>query len=654
MDKLYQVRGCSMMPTLADGDVIEIVTGQWQNGDIVVARVGSKNVVKRVVGDKLVGDNVKVSAIFNFSDVLILGKIRKKLHHSTNDHLLQAEAATNFGYTGSVQTWTVPTTGLYKLEVWGASGGRTSSNSPNTGFGGYSYGKIYLTEGQVLYIYVGDSGFPGNLENGSAGAGGWNGGGKGGAGSTPSYRGSGGGGATDIRTLSDPIIVAGGGGGGGGGGSYPTPSGADGGGTTGTRLGGGSLGVGSKGGDSTSYGSYGGGGGGGGYYGGRGGAGDWGHSEGGYGGTGYIGGVQDGSTVSGVNSGRGKATITLLNVVPTISILNPATNQSFSTASGRKTITISGTVSDPDNDNVTISAAINGKTKSTVISNTSTAKTWSLTWDVSADNIAEGSYSNILVTADDGMGSIATATMGYTLTVDRTVPVISISGVANGLTYQNSVTPTFSATDAGGSGLASVTATLNGVSYTSGTAITSAGSKVLIATATDKAGNQSQQSVNFVVNKAPSIVLFSPATNQSLSEGQVILVTENSFTVRITPNDDAGDTLQYKITRGGVIKVDWQNCTRGIAFDYTFTDLPLGNSVCQVIVKDDKGGQVTRTFTLRNKASGSISAALSQKGVREVLIALGYPGTAFSCLNDLKPSGYTGPLSFSGIINYLS
>ncbi|SHK94135.1 Ig-like domain-containing protein, partial [Desulforamulus aeronauticus] len=354
-------------------------------------------------------------------------------------------------------------------------------------------------------------------------------------------------------------------------------------------------------------------------------------------------------------SGGIRSTMAQLNCNPKITISLPATNQSFSTAPGRKTITISGTVSDVDNNNVTISAAINGKTKITVISNTSTAKTWSLTWDVSADNIAEGSYSNILVTADDGMGGIATATMGYTLTVDRTTPVISISGVANGQTYQNSVTPIFSATDAGGAGLASVTATLNGMAYTSGTAITSAGGQVLVVTAIDHAGNQSQQSVNFTVNKAPTCLLFSPATNQTLAEGQVIVVTENRFTVRITPDDaNTGDALQYKIIQSGITKVDWKNCSRSIAFDCTFTDVLLGNNVCQVMVRDDRGGQVTRTFTVRNKASGSAVAALSQKGVREVLIALGYPGTAFRCLNDLKPSGYTGPLSFSGIINSLS
>ena len=557
MDKLYQVRGCSMVPTLADGDVIEIVSDQWQNGDIVVARVGSKNVVKRVAGNRLVGDNTKVSAIFNLHDAIILGKIRKRSHYSANDHLLQvAEADYPWEYVDSFDT---------RFENIGNSNRTQLYYDPLTNL-------VYHTSGTPTNIIA-------------------------------SY-------ITDLSRYNYKIVLLG----------------------TSSSTYNYSRVVG----NTTKYVPIG-------------------YIE-------YLGDISlqfwGATDASGNSSNTNYSTWALyqqkLNTPPSLFITTPVTNQSFSTVSGRKTITISGTVSDADNNNVTISAAINGKTKSTVVSNTSTEKTWSLSWDVSTDNIAEGRYSNIVVTADDGMGGIATATMGYTLTVDRTAPVISISGVANGQTYQNSVMPTFSATDSGGSGLATVTATLNGVSCTSGTAVTSAGSKVLIVTATDNAGNQSQQSVNFTVNKVPSIVLFSPATNQNLSEGQVIVVTEDRFTVRITPDDDAGDTLQYKITQGGITKVDWKNCSRGIAFDYTFIDLVLGNNVCQVLVRDDKGGQVTRTFTVRNKASGSTSAALSQKGVREVLIALGYPGTAFSCLNDLKPSGYTGPLSFSGIINFLS
>lgn len=74
------------------------------------------------------------------------------------------------------------------------------------------------------------------------------------------------------------------------------------------------------------------------------------------------------------------------------------------------TITLSGTVTDTGNNNTTISASIAGVQKSTIITNTSTAQEWTLTWDIDTDNIPDGSYSNIVASANNGVGSITTAT----------------------------------------------------------------------------------------------------------------------------------------------------------------------------------------------------------------------------------------------------
>ena len=139
------------------------------------------------------------------------------------------QSVTNYAYNGSIQTFTVPITGTYKLETWGASGGYAYSSSRNTGgggYGGYSVGNITLTKNTVLYVVVGGEGAS-NCQTTSC-AGGYNGGspsskwayGDG----TGLYTG-GGGGATHIATRtgvlaslssyrSNVIIVAGGGGGG--------------------------------------------------------------------------------------------------------------------------------------------------------------------------------------------------------------------------------------------------------------------------------------------------------------------------------------------------------------------------------------------------------------------------------------------------------
>lgn len=172
---------------------------------------------------------------------------------------------TEFIFTGEEQKITIPYSGLYKLEAWGAEGGSGGSrdtsvpdgrykfyhqsgcsyngqthisnernkctqcghtcNAPGTpnyvnatagsigGLGGYICGEVYLRKNDELYIYVGSKGGPANTQNKGAG---WNGGGGGNIHSNGSI-GYGGGGATDFRlngtSLQDRILVAGGGGG---------------------------------------------------------------------------------------------------------------------------------------------------------------------------------------------------------------------------------------------------------------------------------------------------------------------------------------------------------------------------------------------------------------------------------------------------------
>jgi hypothetical protein len=210
-----------------------------------------------------------------------------------------------FDYTGGAQSYTIPITGTYKLQVWGAQGGTVSSKTG--GLGGYSIGTLVLSEIKNFYVYVGGSG--------STSAGGFNGGG--GRGSTSA---AGGGGATDIRidtnsdgtgTLYERVIVAGGGGGSGqdscatastGYGGGLTGGGSSSQGSCGTQAGGGTQTAGGSGGlysgtygasgtfgtgGTATDGSYDGGGGGGGWYGGGSGA-SAGWSNAGGGGSGYV------------------------------------------------------------------------------------------------------------------------------------------------------------------------------------------------------------------------------------------------------------------------------------------------------------------------------------------------------------------------------
>lgn len=128
------------------------------------------------------------------------------------DEVYISEYSKEFSYTGNYQTFTIPASGNYKIELWGAQGGDYLTILG--GRGGYTKGKIFLNTGTNIYIYVG--GAPGTDD-----AGGWNGGGTLNAGQ--SLYGRAGGGATDIRlvngdwnninSLRSRIMVAAGGGG---------------------------------------------------------------------------------------------------------------------------------------------------------------------------------------------------------------------------------------------------------------------------------------------------------------------------------------------------------------------------------------------------------------------------------------------------------
>ena len=97
--------------------------------------------------------------------------------------------------TGTIQSWTVPSTGSYFIEAWGASGGRGESNSSLFGKGAYVKATFSLTAGHVIKILVGQAGA--GVSNGN------------------NYGGGGGGGSFVVNdTTGTPLLVAAGGNGG--------------------------------------------------------------------------------------------------------------------------------------------------------------------------------------------------------------------------------------------------------------------------------------------------------------------------------------------------------------------------------------------------------------------------------------------------------
>jgi hypothetical protein len=109
---------------------------------------------------------------------------------------------------------------------------------------------------------------------------------------------------------------------------------------------------------------------------------------------------------------------TVPNNMPTISVTSSG-DKSINLKSGSDTFTITGTVSDADNDALSVSATIGGVTKQVGVSNTSIAKSFTLTWRT-VEFTSSGSYSNPVMTVDDGRGGTITKAYSGKLTVDKT------------------------------------------------------------------------------------------------------------------------------------------------------------------------------------------------------------------------------------------
>lgn len=93
-------------------------------------------------------------------------------------------------HQGTIQSWTVPSSGSYKIECWGAQGGK--GNGYDGGLGAYRFGEMSLTAGEVIRIIVGQAGTNG----------------------TSTHEGGGGGGSFVYRDATAELLCAAGGGGG--------------------------------------------------------------------------------------------------------------------------------------------------------------------------------------------------------------------------------------------------------------------------------------------------------------------------------------------------------------------------------------------------------------------------------------------------------
>lgn len=218
-----------------DKELIDEVDDIYSNLDIIYTFTNQNEIITKD------GGTMDVIITFKYSEITEknINELKSTLIFKFD---LVEHIVASYDYTGDYETFVVPYDGIYKIELWGASGGadeRFTYSAENQegiyvtheakfkgGYGGYTSGEIMLKENDKLYVYIGEQGKRTLTST-------FNGGGYGGIGGT-GYRGTNpegdsklsgysGGGATDIRlekgnwnnfdSLKSRIMVAAGGGG---------------------------------------------------------------------------------------------------------------------------------------------------------------------------------------------------------------------------------------------------------------------------------------------------------------------------------------------------------------------------------------------------------------------------------------------------------
>ncbi|WP_206458223.1 S-layer homology domain-containing protein [Anaerovorax sp. IOR16] len=227
-------------------------------------------------------------------------------------------------------------------------------------------------------------------------------------------------------------------------------------------------------------------------------------------------------------------------------------------------IEITGVVSDADNEDVTVSASLNGKEKSINISNTSDGADWSLRWDIDTDSIAEDNYKGLVITAADIQNN--QDSMSYTgdIIVDKTSPLAPNITVYGGWSSQNFEVVKIADNDDLGSsksGVNRIEYMLGGAEETDGFVaykeeffIAQEGITQITARVIDNAGNISTETTKtvYIDRTNPEVVPTSvdgPIFTNG-KENKTVDWTNTDYSVDMTYADTVGiDKIYYEVTQ---------------------------------------------------------------------------------------------------------
>lgn len=225
---------------------------------------------------------------------------------------------------------------------------------------------------------------------------------------------------------------------------------------------------------------------------------------------------------------------------------------------------------------------------------------------VPVHNAAESLYGDLLRSLPEGTHTIAAratdvwnntgSTVVLPFIVDNTPPQITVNGVAEGRLYNVDVTPLVTFTDAY---LDKTYLTLNGTTFTSGNAITADGDYLLVARASDKAGNTAQANMRFSLDKTPPQIVVS-----GVQDGEF-------YNVDVTPVVQISDLhlASQSLILNGQVFVSGTKVTADGRYELraTATDVPGNQTVVMLSFTIDK---TAPGLSITGPADGSVLSSL--------------------------------------------
>ncbi|MCK5684168.1 SBBP repeat-containing protein, partial [bacterium] len=164
---------------------------------------------------------------------------------------------------------------------------------------------------------------------------------------------------------------------------------------------------------------------------------------------------------------------------------------------------------------------------------------------VSGTEILEDGEYVLKVGAVDKVGNSSNLTLDFS--IDKTAPVIVVTGIENEKEYNTLVTPIIEIQD---NGLFSQEVTVNSEEYISGNAIDEEGEYILLVKANDTSGNISEMEISFVIDKTAPVITVAGVNNGAYYNGTVSPAVEvtgsESYTIMLNGAEFiSGSSVNY-------------------------------------------------------------------------------------------------------------